>query len=88
MRMSPEEKKELDEWVEKEYPISMVRLKDSSPFHQIGKYLILIGIVIYSIYLFFNIYFLFASSMLFLVVGIMMEIIALMKYYKSLSNEN
>ena len=86
--MSPEEKKELDEWVEKEYPISMVRLKDSSPFHQIGKYLILIGIVIYSIYLFFNIYFLFASSMLFLVVGIMMEIIALMKYYKSLSNEN
>ena len=86
--MSPEEKKELDEWVEKEYPISMVRLKDSSPFHQIGKYLILIGIVIYSIYLFFNIYFLFASSMLFLVAGIMMEIIALMKYYKSLSNEN
>ncbi len=88
MRMSPEEKKELDEWVEKEYPISMVRLKDSSPFHQIGKYLILIGIVIYSIYLFFNIYFLFPTSMLFLVVGIMMEIIALMKYYKSLSNEN
>ncbi|MDP6877810.1 MAG: hypothetical protein QGI18_04370 [Candidatus Marinimicrobia bacterium] len=86
--MSPEEKKELDEWVEKEYPISMVRLKDSSPFHQIGKYLILIGIVIYSIYLFFNIYFLFPTSMLFLVVGIMMEIIALMKYYKSLSNEN
>ena len=88
MRMSPEEKKELDEWVEKEYPISMVRLKDSSPFHQIGKYLILIGIVIYSIYLFFKIYFLFPTSMLFLVVGIMMEIIALMKYYKSLSNEN
>ena len=88
MRMSPEEKKELDEWVEKEYPISMIRLKDSSPFHQIGKYLILIGVVIYSIYLFSKIYFLFPTSMLFLVAGIMMEIIALMKYYKSLSNEN
>ena len=88
MRRSPEEKKELDEWVEKEYPISMVRLKDSRPFHQRGKHLILIGIIIYSIYLFFNIYFLFPTSMLFLLAGIMMEIIALMKYYKSLSNEN
>ncbi|SVC79934.1 uncharacterized protein METZ01_LOCUS332788, partial [marine metagenome] len=45
------------------------------------KHLILIGIIIYSIYLFFNIYFLFPTSMLFLLAGIMMEIIALMKYY-------
>ena len=29
MRMSPEEKRELDEWVEKEYPKSMSRLNSS-----------------------------------------------------------
>ena len=49
MRMSPEEKKELDDWVEKEYPKSMKRIQSSTPFYQIGKFLIGIGVIIYII---------------------------------------
>ena len=48
MRMNPEEKKELDDWVEKEYPKSMKRMEQSSPFHRIGKYLIGVGTVSYT----------------------------------------
>ena len=84
MRLSPEEKKELDDWVEKEYPISMKRLEFSNPFHEKGKLFILFGII----YVFSEINFLLPSSILFLLAGIIMEIIALIKYYRSLSNEN
>ena len=88
MRLSPEEKKELDDWVEKEYPISMKRLEFSNPFHAKGKLFILFGIILYIIYVFSEINFLLPSSILFLLAGIIMEIIALIKYYRSLSNEN
>ena len=88
MRMNPEEKKELDDWVEKEYPISMKRLEFSNPFHEKGKLFILFGIILYIIYVFSEINFLLPSSILFLLAGIIMEIIALIKYYRSLSNEN
>ena len=47
MRMSPEEKRELDEWVEKEYPKSMSRLNSSDPYHRLGKKIIVSGIMIY-----------------------------------------
>ena len=58
MRLSPEEKKELDDWVEKEYPISMKRLEFSNPFHEKGKLFILFGIILYIIYVFSEINFL------------------------------
>ena len=45
--MTPDEKKELDEWVEKEYPKSEKRLEASSPFHQLGKIFIGSGILSY-----------------------------------------
>ena len=37
MRMTPEERQELDAWVEKEYPKSMERIDALNPYHQIGK---------------------------------------------------
>ncbi len=43
MRMTPEEKEELDAWVEKEYPKSMKRINSSDPFHQVGKKIIAMG---------------------------------------------
>ena len=88
MRMSPEEKKELDEWVQKQYPISMRRLKLSNPFYEKGKLSILLGISLYALHVFFRIDPLLTASIIFLLVGIVMEIVALVKYYSSLSNEN
>tara|TARA_Y100001960_G_C14102788_1_gene553723 strand:+ start:156 stop:422 length:267 start_codon:yes stop_codon:yes gene_type:complete len=88
MRMSPEEKKELDEWVQKQYPISMRRLKLSNPFYEKGKLSILLGISLYALHVFFKIDPLLTASIIFLLVGIVMEIVALVKYYSSLSNEN
>ena len=88
MRMSPEEKKELDEWVQKQYPISMRRLKLSNPFHEKGKLSILLGISLYALHVFSRIDPLLTASIIFLLVGIVMEIVALVKYYSSLSNEN
>jgi len=88
MRMSPEEKKELDEWVQKQYPISMRRLKLSNPFHEKGKLSILLGISLYALHVFSKIDPLLTASIIFLLVGIVMEIVALVKYYSSLSNEN
>ena len=41
MRMTPEERQELDAWVEKEYPKSMERIDALNPYHQIGKRLFL-----------------------------------------------
>ena len=88
MRMSPEEKKELDEWVQKQYPISMRRLKLSNPFYEKGKLSILLGILLYALHVFSRIEPLLTASIIFLLVGIIMEIVALVKYYSSLSNEN
>ena len=88
MRMSPEEKKELDEWVQKQYPISMRRLKLSNPFYEKGKLSILLGISLYALHVFSKIDPLLTTSIIFLLVGIVMEIVALVKYYSSLSNEN
>ena len=88
MRMSPEEKKELDEWVQKQYPISMRRLKLSNPFYEKGKLSILLGISLYALHVFSKIDPLLTASIIFLLVGIVMEIVALVKYYSSLSNEN
>ena len=88
MRMSPEEKKELDEWVQKQYPISMRRLKLSNPFYEKGKLSILLGISLYALHVFSKIDPLLTASIIILLVGIVMEIVALVKYYSSLSNEN
>ena len=88
MRMSPEEKKELDEWVQEQYPISMRRLKLSNPFYEKGKLSILLGISLYALHVFSKIDPLLTTSIIFLLVGIVMEIVALVKYYSSLSNEN
>ena len=88
MRMSPEEKKELDEWVQKQYPISMRRLKLSNPFYEKGKLSILLGISLYALHVFSKIDPLLTASIIFLLIGIVMEIVALIKYYSSLSNEN
>ena len=88
MRMSPEEKKELDEWVQKQYPISMRRLKLSNPFYEKGKLSILLGISLYALHVFSKIDSLLTASIIFLLAGIVMEIVALVKYYSSLSNEN
>ena len=88
MRMSPEEKKELDEWVQKQYPISMRRLKLSNPFYEKGKLSILLGILLYALHVFSKIDHLLTASIIFLLAGIVMGIVALVKYYSSLSNEN
>ena len=88
MRMSPEEKKELDDWIQKQYPISMRRLKLSNPFYEKGKLSILLGISLYALHVFSKIDPLLTASIIFLLVGIIMEIVALVKYYSSLSNEN
>ena len=88
MRMSPEEKKELDEWVQKQYPISMRRLKLSNPFYEKGKLSILLGISLYALHVFSKIDPLLTASIIFLLLGIVMEIVDLVKYYSSLSNEN
>ncbi|MEA1880967.1 MAG: hypothetical protein U9N31_00980 [Candidatus Marinimicrobia bacterium] len=88
MSMTQEEKKELDDWVEKEYPKSIERMEKSSPFHRIGKYLIGLGILAYIAFIIFDISFLKSGAIIFLVAGMGVEITALSKYFKSLSNEN
>ena len=88
MRMNPEEKKELDDWVEKEYPKSMKRMEQSSPFRRIGKYLIGVGILFYISFILIDISLLKTSAVIFLLAGMGVEVIALTKYFKSLSNDN
>ena len=88
MRLNTEEKKELDEWVEKEYPKSMKRMEQSSPFHRIGKYLIGVGILFYVSFILIDISLLKTSAVIFLLAGMGVEVIALTKYFKSLSNDN
>ena len=88
MSMNPEEKKELDDWVEKEYPKSMKRMEQSIPFHRIGKYLIGVGILFYISFILIDISLLKTSAVIFLLAGMGVEVIALTKYFKSLSNDN
>jgi len=88
MRMTQTEKQELDEWVEKEYPKSAKRLEASSPFHQIGKYLIGSGMILYMIYGISHISFFKPTSIIFLILGMFIEVIALVKYFRSLSYED
>ncbi|GEM_PF-348057 len=88
MRMSPEERQELDDWAEKEYPKSIRRMEASSPFHRIGKYLIIIGILAYASFVIFDISILKPAAIIFLLAGMGMEIFALTKYFKSLSHDN
>ena len=88
MRLNTEEKKELDDWVEKEYPKSMKRMEQSSPFHRIGKYLIGVGILFYISFILIDISLLKTSAVIFLLAGMGVEVIALTKYFKSLSNDN
>ena len=88
MRITGEEKKELDAWIEKEYPKSIRRMEASSPFHQIGKYLILGGIIIYTIYVLTHVNFFKPTAIIFLLGGMLVEIIALIQYFKSLSHDD
>ncbi len=88
MRISPEERKELDDWVEKEYPKSIRRMELSSPFHRIGKYLIIIGILAYASFVIFDISIFKPATIIFLLAGMGVEIFALTKYFKSLSHDN
>ena len=88
MRMSPEEKKELDDWVEKEYPKSMKRIQSSTLFYQIGKFLIGIGVIIYIISAIFTHNPLRIASMVILFIGMSIEVFAFVKYFQSLSNED
>ncbi|MBT3796164.1 MAG: hypothetical protein HOF97_01395 [Candidatus Marinimicrobia bacterium] len=88
MRMTANERKELDEWVEKEYPKSEKRLEGSSPFHQLGKFLIGTGILSYIIFALSDISFLKPVAILFLILGMIIESIALIKYFRLLSHED
>jgi hypothetical protein len=88
MRMTANERKELDEWVEKEYPKSEKRLEGSSPFHQLGKFLIGTGIFSYIIFALSDISFLKPVAILFLLLGMIIESIALIKYFRLLSHED
>jgi len=87
MRMSPEEKQELDAWVEKEYPKSMERIDALNPYHQIGKKILFTGIMSYVIFVMVDMPFLKTLSIIFLLVGMLVETFALIAYFKTLSND-
>ena len=88
MRMTPKEKKELDDWVEMEYPKSIKRMEASSPFHRIGKYCIGAGILLYAIFVWTHINFLKPTAIISLLLGMGIEIVALVQYFKSLSHDD
>ena len=88
MRMSPEEKRELDEWVEKEYPKSMSRLNSSAPYHRLGKRIIVAGIFSYVLFVLLKVDFFEPLAMILLGLGMVVEVLALLAYFRSLSNEN
>ena len=87
MRMSPEEKQELDAWVEKEYPKSMERIDALNPYHQIGKKILFACIMSYVIFVMVDIPFLKTLSIIFLLIGMLVETFALVAYFKTLSND-
>ena len=86
--MSPEEKRELDEWVEKEYPKSMSRLNSSDPYHRLGKRIIVAGIFSYVLFVVLKVDFFEPLAMILLGLGMVVEVLALLAYFRSLSNEN
>ena len=86
--MSPEEKRELDEWVEKEYPKSMSRLNISDPYHRLGKRIIVAGIFSYVLFVLLKVDFFEPLAMILLGLGMVVEVLALLAYFRSLSNEN
>ena len=85
--MTPDEKKELDEWVEKEYPKSMERIDALNPYHQIGKKVIFAGILSYIVFIAIDLALLKTLSVIFLLLGMLIETFALVAYFRSLSNE-
>ncbi|MGY8780723.1 MAG: hypothetical protein ACKVJJ_03570 [Fidelibacterota bacterium] len=88
MRMTPDERQELDDWVEEEYPKSIRRMEASSPFHRMGKYLIILGIIFYALFVWTHLNYLKPTAIVFLLTGMSVEIFALTKYYKSLSHDD
>ena len=87
MRMTPDERQELDEWVEKEYPKSMERIDALNPYHQIGKKVIFAGILSYIVFIAIDLALLKTLSVIFLLLGMLIETFALVAYFRSLSNE-
>ncbi len=87
MRMTPDERQELDEWVEKEYPKSMERIDALNPYHQIGKKVIFAGILSYIVFIAINLALLKTLSVIFLLLGMLIETFALVAYFRSLSND-
>jgi|TARA_B110000008_G_scaffold251868_2_gene266108 hypothetical protein len=87
MRMTPDERQELDEWVEKEYPKSMERIDALNPYHQIGKKVIFAGILSYIVFIAIDLALLKTLSVIFLLLGMLIETFALVAYFRSLSND-
>ena len=87
MRMTPDERQALDEWVEKEYPKSMERIDALNPYHQIGKKVIFAGILSYIVFIAIDLALLKTLSVIFLLLGMLIETFALVAYFRSLSNE-
>ena len=87
MRMTPEERQELDAWVEKEYPKSMERIDALNPYHQIGKKVIFAGILSYIVFIAIDLALLKTLSVIFLLLGMLIETFALVAYFRSLSND-
>ena len=87
MRMTPDERQELDEWVEKEYPKSMERIDALNPYHQIGKKVIFAGILCYIVFIAIDLALLKTLSVIFLLLGMLIETFALVAYFRSLSND-
>ena len=87
MRMTPDERQELDEWVEKEYPKSMERIDALNPYHQIGKKVIFAGILSYIVFIAIDLTLLKTLSVIFLLLGMLIEAFALAAYFRSLSND-
>ena len=87
MRMTPDERQELDEWVEKEYPKSMERIDALNPYHQIGKKVIFAGILSYIVFIAIDLALLKTLSVILLLLGMLIETFALVAYFRSLSND-
>tara|TARA_B100001142_G_scaffold271029_1_gene277370 strand:+ start:618 stop:878 length:261 start_codon:yes stop_codon:yes gene_type:complete len=85
--MTPDERQELDEWVEKEYPKSMERIDALNPYHQIGKKVIFAGILSYIVFIAIDLALLKTLSVIFLLLGMLIETFALVAYFRSLSND-
>ena len=87
MRMTPDERQELDEWVEKEYPKSMERIDALNPYHQIGKKVIFAGILSYIVFIAIDLTLLKTLSVIFLLLGMLIETFALVAYFRLFSND-